>query len=180
MPDINDILRLPDRELWLVTAEHAGRRGGLIATFVSNASIVPELPRMLVGIAKQHHTHGLIEASRAFTLHLLDESHLEWVWRFGLRSGHEGDKFVAMPELNPVAWMKCRVETSMDTGDRTVYLAEVLEGNLEKQTPLLTLKRLLQVAPPERLRELRDGMARDAAVDAAAIRMWREGHKIDM
>src|SRR5439155_12979898 len=126
-------------ETWLVTASHASRRGGLIATFVSQASIVPELPRMLVGIAKQHHTHGLIETSRAFTLHLLDESHLEWVWRFGLQSGHAVDKFDGLPEVAPVAWLKCRVETSLDTGDRTIYLAEVLDAKLEKLTPPLTM-----------------------------------------
>ena len=177
MPDITDILRLPDRELWLVTAEHAERRGGLIATFVSNASIVPDLPRMLVGIAKQHHTWSLIEASRTFTLHLLDESHLDWVWRFGLPSGHDADKFADAPSLDAVAWLTCRVETSLDTGDRTLYLAEVLEGKLEKPTSPLTLKRLLQLAPPERLGELRAAMARDAVVDAAAIRAWREGHQ---
>jgi flavin reductase (DIM6/NTAB) family NADH-FMN oxidoreductase RutF len=203
MPNVNDILRLIDREIWLVTASHDGQRGGLIATFVNQASIVPELPRMLVGIAKQHHTWSLIEANGLFTLHLLDESHLDWVWRFGLQSstspllreeepgGHcsplllgEGlgvrvfDKFADMPTLDAVAWLTCRVETSMDTGDRTLYLAEVLDGKLEKPTPPLTLKRLLQLAPPERSRELRDGMARDAGVDAAAIQAWREGHKI--
>jgi hypothetical protein len=79
-----------------------------------------------------------------------------------------------MPELKPVAWLECRVETSLNTGDRTVYLSEVQEGKIEKQTPPLTLKRLLQLAPAERLRELRDGMTRDAAVDAAAIRAWRQ------
>lgn len=89
------------------------------------------------------------------------------------------DKFADMPKLNAVAWLTCRVETFMDTGDRTLYLAEVLDGKLEKPSPPLTLKRLLQLAPPERLRELRDGMARDAAIDAAAIRAWREGPKGD-
>jgi flavin reductase (DIM6/NTAB) family NADH-FMN oxidoreductase RutF len=173
MPDINDILRLIDREIWLVSAAHENQRGGLIATFVSQASIVPELPRMLVGIAKQHHTWGLIEASRTFTLHLLDESHFDWVWRFGLYSGHAGDKFAGLPELHAVAWLVCRVETSLDTGDRTLYLAEVLDGNVGKPTPPLTMRRLLQLAPPERLRELRAGLERDAVVDAAAIRAWR-------
>jgi flavin reductase (DIM6/NTAB) family NADH-FMN oxidoreductase RutF len=185
MPDITDILRRLDPEIWLVTASHDGRRGGLIATFVNPASIVPEAPRMLVGIAKQHHTHGLIEASRAFTLYLLDESHLDWVWRFGLQSASprppgEGpgvrafiDKFAGMPELQPVAWLECRVEASLDTGDRTIYLAEVLAGKLEKQTPPLTIQRLLELAPPERLQELRDGMKRDASIDARAIQAWR-------
>jgi len=78
-----------------------------------------------------------------------------------------------MPVLQAVASLECRVETSMDTGDRTIYLAEVTAGRLEKQTPPLTMKRLLQLAPPERLQKLREGMMRDAEVDAAAIRKWR-------
>ena len=40
-----------DRELWLVTASAGGGRGGLIATFVSQASIGPDLPRVVVGLA---------------------------------------------------------------------------------------------------------------------------------
>jgi flavin reductase (DIM6/NTAB) family NADH-FMN oxidoreductase RutF len=175
MPDITNILRQIDREIWLVTADHDGRRGGLIATFVSQASIVAEAPRMLIGIAKQHHTWTLIEASRAFTLHLIDESHLDWVWRFGLQSGHAVDKLAGMPEiLDVVAWMKCRVETSLDTGDRTVYLAEVIDARLEKQARPLTMNRVLELAPPEKLREMRDGMVRDIEVDGAAIRKWRK------
>ncbi len=162
MSDINDILRLPDRELWLVTSGTMREPAGLIATFVNNASIVPEMPRMIVGIAKQHDTWTRIEASRAFVLHLLDESHIEWVWRFGLQSGRSANKFVGLgmepseagsPRIKgSVAWLDCRVETSMDTGDRTVYLAKVASGTIEKSAQLLTLKRLLQLAPPERLR----------------------------
>ena len=87
MNDIDKILRLLDREIWLITATHQTNRAGLIATFVSNASIVPELPRMVIGIAKQHHTWSVIEKSRAFKLHLLDESQIELVWRFGLQVG---------------------------------------------------------------------------------------------
>src|SRR5262249_31755911 len=116
MQDITNILRLIDREIWLVTAAHEERRAGLVATFVNAAQTVPPAPRMLAGIAKQHHTYGIIETSRAFTLHLLDESNLDWVWRFGLHSGHTTDKFAGLPELTgALAWMKCRVETSLDT-----------------------------------------------------------------
>ena len=51
------------------TAGAGADRGGLIATFVSQASIVPDLPRVLVGLGKRHHTRGLVEASGAFGLH---------------------------------------------------------------------------------------------------------------
>ena len=71
MSVINEILRSLDREIWLITAAHENQRGGLIATFVSNASIVPEMPRVVVGIAKQHHSWRVIEASG------------EWVRRCG-------------------------------------------------------------------------------------------------
>ena len=53
---ISEVLHRYDPPLWLITARHAGRRGGLIATFAVRASIVSELPRMAVGIAKHHHT----------------------------------------------------------------------------------------------------------------------------
>src|SRR5437588_11374222 len=92
-----------DRELWLVTAQAGGRRGGLIATLVSEATIVPDLPRVLVGLARQHHTWGLVEAGGAFALHLLGEQHLDWVWRFGLRSGREADKFAGLDFRTGVA-----------------------------------------------------------------------------
>ncbi|MSU77381.1 MAG: flavin reductase family protein [Gemmataceae bacterium] len=180
---INDVLRSLDREIWLVTSSHGDRRSGLIATFVSNASIVPDMPRVVVGIAKQHHSWGVIEASGEFLMHLLDESHIERVWRFGLQSGHEGDKFAGLdvrvgqgghPHFSDApAWLHCKVEASLDIGDRMLYVAAVIDGRQERKTPRLTMRRLIELAPPERLRELRDGLARDAQVDAAAILAWR-------
>jgi flavin reductase (DIM6/NTAB) family NADH-FMN oxidoreductase RutF len=178
-----------DRELWLLTAAAAGRRGGLIATFVSQASLVPELPRVLVGLAKQHHTWELVEGSGAFALHLLDEPHLDWVWRFGLRSGRDGDKLDGLavqagmtgsPLLAEApGWLDCRVEARLDTGDRTVYLAEVVDARLSRPGEPLTVKRLLQLAPPEYLRELKHQVARDSGVDAAAIRAWRQQRRAE-
>jgi len=176
-----------DRELWLVTAAAGGRRGGLIATFVNEASIVAELPRMLVGLAKQHYTHELVEASGAFALHLLGEDQLEWVWRFGLQSGRSADKFADLdvetaatgsPLLkNAVGWLDCRVEERLDGGDRTVYLAEVVQTQVTHFSQPLTLQRLLQLAPPDRLRELKRQRHADADLDAAAVRAWRQARR---
>jgi flavin reductase (DIM6/NTAB) family NADH-FMN oxidoreductase RutF len=174
------------RELWLLTAAAGGRRGGLIATFVGEASIVPDLPRVVVGIAKQHHTWQLIEASGAFALHLLGEEHIDWVWRFGLRSGRDLDKLAGLavtagttgsPILSDaLGWLECRVEARLDTGDRTVYLAAVVREEARSDTPPLTARRMIELAPPERLRELKEQMARDIDIDGAAIRAWRASH----
>jgi flavin reductase (DIM6/NTAB) family NADH-FMN oxidoreductase RutF len=172
-----------DRELWVVTSAAGSRRGGLVATFVGQASIVPDLPRMLVGIDRAHHTWELIEASGAFALHLLDEEQLDWVWRFGIGSGRERDK---LAELNvrvgqsgspiltdALGWLDCRVEARLDTGDRTVYLAAVLDGGMTRASTVLTAQRMFQRAPTEKLRELKEAFVRDGEVDAAAIRKWR-------
>jgi flavin reductase (DIM6/NTAB) family NADH-FMN oxidoreductase RutF len=175
-----------DRELWLLTAAADGRRGGLIATFVSQASIVPDLPRVVVGLAKQHHTCQLVEASGAFALHLLSEEHLHWVWRFGLNSGRDIDKLAGLPVTtgatgSPIltgslGWLDCRVEARLDSGDRTVYLAEVVRAELRRDDPPLTARRAIEMAPPVQLRELKDQMARDIGIDEAAIRAWRASH----
>jgi flavin reductase (DIM6/NTAB) family NADH-FMN oxidoreductase RutF len=188
MPDLTaaTLLRRLDREVWLVTAAAGGRRGGLIATFVSQASLVDELPRLLVGIAKPHHTWPLIEASGAFALHLLSEANLDWVWRFGLASGRDGDKFAGLaaaagptgsPRLDgTLGWLDCRVEARLDTGDRTVYLAAVVAARQDRDAAPLTVRRMLELANAERRRDLKTQIERDSAVDAAAIRAWRTAH----
>jgi flavin reductase (DIM6/NTAB) family NADH-FMN oxidoreductase RutF len=178
------VLHLYDPPLWLVTAAHGGHRGGLIATSVVRASIVTELPRMLVAIARHHHTWGLIEASGRFALHLLPESGLDAVWRFGLHSGHRQDKFAELPaqttpDGNPlypgcVAWLDCRVEDSMDIGDRSVFAAQVTDGGLTGGGPVLSVAALLRDAPDERRADLDRLYAADQARDCAAILAWRQ------
>lgn len=180
---IAEVFHLYDPPLWLVTSLHAGRRGGLIATSAARASIVAELPRMSVGIARQHRTWDLIEGSGGFALHLLAADDLAAVWRFGLASGHNQDKFgdlptESTPDGNPLypgcrAWLDCRVEDRLDTGDRTLYLVQVPVGEVRTRGPVLTVAALLRDAPPERRAELDRLYAADQAVDAAAIRAWR-------
>jgi flavin reductase (DIM6/NTAB) family NADH-FMN oxidoreductase RutF len=173
-----------DREVWLVTACAGERRGGLIATSVSEASIVPSMPRVLVGLARHHYTAELVEASGTFALHLLGRANLDWIWRFGLASGRDGDKFAgleasAAPSGSPVlsgavGWLDCRVEERLDGGDRLFYLAAVGEGQVTHFGPPLTVKRLLELAPAEQLDLLKRLRHLDAQRDAEAVQTWRE------
>jgi flavin reductase (DIM6/NTAB) family NADH-FMN oxidoreductase RutF len=186
--DFGDLLdTVLDPVLWVVTARFGDEQSGLIATFVQQASLVPDFPRMLAGIAKHHYTWSLIENSRSFALHLVGETQLEWVGRFGLHSGRADDKFMGLqtragtmgsPLLDDaILWMECRVEASLDTGDRTVYLAEVVGvGTGADDTPL-RLKRMLQLLPEHQRSELQRAMANDIELDAAAISAWRVANK---
>jgi flavin reductase (DIM6/NTAB) family NADH-FMN oxidoreductase RutF len=182
-PSISRYLSQLDHEIWIITAAQAGRRSGLVATFVSRASIVPECPRLLVGLAKTHFTCELIEQSRVFGAHLIAARQLETVWRFGLAHGRDADKFEGLelrdgttgaPLLaDALACLECRVETQMSTGDRTVYLAAVVEGTLQGADAPLTTGGMIVEAGPERLQQLRAQMDCDVVRDAEAIAQWR-------
>ena len=184
---IGQVFDLYDPPLWLVTSAHAGRRGGFIATFAVRASIVATLPRVVLGVAKQHHTWGLIQGSGGFALHLLHTHQLDLVWRFGLASGHVVDKFAGLaaaataggqPRIaQTLGWMDCRCEAGLDSGDRTVYLAAVTDGGRDPdagpQAVPLTVRGLFDQASPEARAQLDALYARDGQVDTAAILAWR-------
>jgi flavin reductase (DIM6/NTAB) family NADH-FMN oxidoreductase RutF len=175
-----------DPPLWLVTAADGGRRGGFIATTVAQASIVDHIPRQLITVDKRHNTHALIEGSGAFAMHLIDETQLDLVWRFGLQSGRDVDKFAGLefrtgetgspllPEA--LAWFDCRVEARMDSGDRTVYLAAVVDGRLQRTDPPLLNRRFFAIAPPDKQKIMNEQYDRDARLDAEAIQRWRDKH----
>jgi flavin reductase (DIM6/NTAB) family NADH-FMN oxidoreductase RutF len=186
LTEFGDLLdTVVDPVLWVVTARFGDEQSGLIATFVQNASLVPSLPRMLAAIAKHHYTWNLIENSRSFALHLVGETRLEWVDRFGLHSGRMSDKFTNLqttrgttgsPLLeDAVLWMECRVEASLDTGDRTVYLAEVVDVGTGADDKPLRLKRMLELLPEHQRSELQRMTANDITLDTAAISAWRVG-----
>jgi len=178
------ILSQVPQPIWALTAAAGDRRGGLIATFVSPASIVREMPRLLVGLSVRHHTTDLIRSSSAFALHLLSENQLDWVWRFGLGSGRGRDKLGGLAVRNgstgaPIlsgapAFLECRVETSMETGDRTVFLAAVVDAAAPPTLRPLTLPRLREIAPADRLADMDELYSGDAAVDAQLIELFRK------
>src|SRR5215211_7895101 len=95
-PSVQDVLASFDRTVWIVTARTESGNGGLVATFVQNASIVPAAPRLIAGIAAHHHTWQLITRSRAFAAHLITKEHAHLLWRFGLASGKQVDKFAGV------------------------------------------------------------------------------------
>ncbi len=175
---------LIDRELWLVTASAGARRSGLIATFFSQASIVPDLPRVLVGIAKQHFTGQLIETSRAFALHLLGQENLALIWRFGLETGRKRDKFeghkthigvTGAPVVsNTIGHLECRVEDKLDTGDRMLYVGEVIHAELSRREPPFTFRQLMKISSTDKMHLMTERLKEDIAADTLAIRAWRE------
>ncbi|HEX5102799.1 MAG TPA: flavin reductase family protein, partial [Pirellulaceae bacterium] len=134
--EIEAVLRLVNRDVWIVTAADGRRRGGLTATWVLPASIDSQRPVLLAAIAPNHYTAELIDASGAFAAHLLRPEQTDLAYDFGRDSGRERDKFqgqivTAAETGSPIladclAWCDCRVFHRFDAGDRLFFWADVI------------------------------------------------------
>lgn len=190
---IEGALKLVNREVWVVTAQAAygilrGQRGGLTATWVSQGSIDPQRPVMVAGIAPNHFTAELIDASQSFALHLLNFDQTSMALDFAIGSGRTRDKLIKYDLLvgasgTPIlreclAWFDCRVIDRRETGDRIYYWAEVLDGGKTftardtENHPLLE-QELFAAATSEQKQALRRNLVADMETQSALVEKWR-------
>jgi flavin reductase (DIM6/NTAB) family NADH-FMN oxidoreductase RutF len=119
-----------------ITTAADGRRNGLISNSAQRASLVPSTQRVSVYLSKINLTHDLVRESGVFGMHLLRRDQWDVIWKLGLRSGRDGDKFdgiavrrgtTGCPLLADalVAW-ECHVVNAMDAGAATFFLGEVI------------------------------------------------------
>lgn len=167
--EIDKIFRMANREVWIVTAGTPQRRGGLLATWVLQASLDRASPVLVAGIAPNHFTRELIDETGAFATHLLHQSQFDLALKFALQSGRNVDKLAGLrvsetetgsPVLkDALCWLDCRVFARLDTGDRVFFWADVIAGEQQENSPPLTEQELLKHADDEirnRLIEDRD------------------------
>lgn len=176
------LFRSLDRELWVITSAFESRSSGLIATSVSQASILETRPRLMAGLAKHHLTGELVEQSGCFVAHLIAPERHEWVSHFGTQSGREIDKFSGLkteagitgaPILsNAAAWLECRVEGTLDSGDRRWCLAEVANAKWTDGFTPYTVQQFLARADDELKACLKEQLAADSLTDERLIADW--------
>ena len=153
-----------------VTVASGPRKNAFIATSATCASFGPPNPmRVTLQILKLSYSYELVQESRAFALNLLSRDQMELVRWLATASGRERDKLACVPHTvassnNPVlneaiAYLDCRVVNSMDAGDRTVFLADVVDGRRLRAGELLTYDHFLATASAELLEEYRAYMA---------------------
>lgn len=183
--DLTDsVLRLLDREVWVITAAVGDRRGGLAATWVSPASIDRERPLLLAGIAPGHFTAELIDASGTFAAHLLRPDQIAVAWNFASGSGRDRDKLAGLslldrPEGLPVlanclAWLLCRVVHRYDSGDRLLYWADVVDSSLRENGPPLREQAFIGSLTAEQRQQLAANRDADIAIQRPRHERWRD------
>ena len=132
------IFRSLNREVWVVTSSTAEARGGLLATWVSQASLDPEKPVLLAGLAPNHHTTRLVQESGRLAAHLLTQDQQELAWNFARDSGRTRDKLAAcelaesdsgIPILQAChSILVGSVFAKVETGDRVYFWADIIEA----------------------------------------------------
>lgn len=181
---IEAIQRTAIRELWIVTAAHDHRRGGLLATWVNSASIDREHPVMLISLAVNHFTTELVQTSGSFGLHLISQANIDLAWNFACGSGRERDKLANIqhsisPTGTPIledclTWLDCRVFFQKKTGDRIFFWGDVVgAGELRPDAPLTDLD-LFRAANPEQKRQLMENRQADIELLRPHYLIWRE------
>jgi len=173
LDQIDAVLRLIDREVWIITSAAGGKRGGLTATWVSAASIDRQQPVVLAGLAPNHFTAELIEKSHAFVTHLLRTDQASLAFEFAKDSGRGRDKMAGLeiaqsacgiPLLRDcLAWLDCRVFARFDAGDRLFYWADVVASDRLTAGPPLREQAFFGSLSPQQKQTLISG--RDADIE---------------
>ena len=133
-----ELLRSLTSPVVAITATRDGKRNGLISDAALRASIVPDIPRLLVVVHKINYTHDMIFETGRFAVHVLHRGQFDLIERLGFASGRDGDKLAGVPHRlgalgcpildDCYAWFECRVVNVMDTGASTCFLGEA--GNV--------------------------------------------------
>jgi len=134
--------------IYVVTSRQNGKLSGQIANTVFQVTAEP--PAVSVSINKNNLTHEFIKESRVFTASILcQDTPLEFIGRFGFKSGRDTNKFAGInyktgetgaPVVldNAVAYLEARVIGEMDAGTHTVFLGEVVGAEVISDEACMT------------------------------------------
>ena len=196
---IEEVFRLVDRDVWIVTSANnemsrdagvseAPAQGGLVATWVNQASIDAHHPSVVVGVAVNHYTSDLIDASSAFGLHLLRPDQTDVALNFAIGSGRDREKLSGLATHNAktgspilqdcLAWLDCQLYYRFNGGDRIYYFADIVAGEIavesETRTRPLTESQLFAAASDDQRAALKASLDSDILRQRPKYRAWRE------
>jgi flavin reductase (DIM6/NTAB) family NADH-FMN oxidoreductase RutF len=132
--------------IYVLTCSHRNEINGMIASWVSQISFEP--PLVAVAVHPSRYSHGLIEKSGCFALHAVSRNRPDLLKIF--KGPDPAGKFASLrwskgrtgsPLLNDcLAYVDCRVKTTLNPGNHTLFIAEVVDGRLvSRGIPLSTL-----------------------------------------
>jgi len=131
----------------VITVDHEGEVHGMTANAFSSVSLDPLL--VLVCVDRGARTHSQLHAKKRFGVNVLAEDQ-QVISEYYARPAEDhqhaerdaGARFDRTKHGTPVlhgalAYLECRLHTSQDAGDHTIFIAEVEEALVREGDPLL-------------------------------------------
>jgi len=134
--------------LYIVTSRSGEKLNGQIVNTVVQVSGRP--PKIAVSINKENLTHEFISESGVFGVSVLDETTpMTLIGTFGFRSGRDVNKFEKVKHTfgvtktplvteHTISVLEAKVIDSVNVGTHTVFVGEVLSGQVIKKGRALT------------------------------------------
>jgi len=141
--------------VYVVTSKKGDRGNGQIANTVFQVASEP--PTVAVSINKNNLTHEFIKESRVFTASVLRQATpLEFIGRFGFKSGRDTDKFKGIKYQvgetgapivldNAVSYLEVRVTRDIDVGTHTIFVGEVVNADVVSSEASMTYEYYHQI-----------------------------------
>lgn len=132
--------------VYVVSTLDSNRPTGCIANSIMQITSSPAT--VAVSMNHDNYTNSCIEASGKFAISILSEdSDPELIGNFGFQSGKDINKFDTvsyetigdLPVITDACgYITCKVIDKMETSTHTVFLGEVVEGDILKNEPAMT------------------------------------------
>ncbi|MCH7760192.1 flavin reductase family protein [candidate division TA06 bacterium] len=141
-------LRMISYGLYVLTTKYEDEITAGTVNWLSQASFEP--PIVMVGIKKDSSLHRLIKKSNTFAVHILGKDQKKFAQNFFKPSKVEGNKISGAPFeigksgspllLDPPAFFECNVIASIERGDHTVFVNEVIEAGVRREEEPLAMR----------------------------------------
>lgn len=135
--------------LFVLTTREGEKDNGCIIN--TGMQVTTDPNRIVFAVNKSNYTHDMLLKSKRFTLSVISEdAEFSLFQHFGFQSGREVDKFdgyadaargendVLRPTKGVNAWINGWVVSTVDLGSHTLFLADVVDGDVVSSVPSAT------------------------------------------
>lgn len=135
--------------LFVLTTREGEKDNGCIIN--TGMQVTTDPNRIVFAVNKSNYTHDMLMKSKRFTLSVVsEEAEFSLFQHFGFQSGREVDKFdgfadavrgeneVLRPTKGVNAWINGWVVSTVDLGSHTLFLADVVDGDVVSSAPSAT------------------------------------------
>ncbi len=141
--------------MYVLTSKKGDKLNGQIANTVFQISSEP--PTLAVSINKKNLTWEFIKDSGVFAVSIISQdAPLSFIGQFGFKSGRDADKLAGISNKtgktgaplildNTTAYLEARVTGQLDVGTHTIFVGEVVDGEVLNEKPNMTYEYYHQV-----------------------------------